>query len=183
MLVPAHDARDWDFAQAMNIPYISVLDGEITDGHQVVRDGTLIHSDDFNGLDYRQAQEAITDYLIEHDIARRVVSYKLRDWSISRQRYWGCPIPVYYDDVPVVLGQENDAPTQDAVVAIVRDPVNNRYLTTNRSPSKGSKLFVYGDKREEETFFDAAKRHVIVDTGYDELDLVDWVNHVTFSYT
>lgn len=183
MLVPAHDARDWDFAQAMGIPYITVLDGEIADGHKVVRDGTLINSAQFTDMHYLEAKETITEYLAEHDIGRRVVNYKLRDRSISRQRYRGCPIPVYYDDVPVMLGDANDADTQDAIVAIVRDPVNNVYLTTNWSPSKGSKLFVYGDKREGETFFEAAKRHIRLDTGYGELNLVDWVNHVTFNYT
>lgn len=87
MMVPAHDARDWDFAQEMGIPYITVLDGEITDGHKVVRDGTLINSAQFNGMYYTDAKDAIADYLVEHGIGRHTTTYKLRDWSISRQRY------------------------------------------------------------------------------------------------
>lgn len=137
MMVPAHDARDRAFAQTHKIPYITVLDGEIADGHVVVRDGLLINSDQFSGMSHDEAKYAITQYLQEHDIGRAEIMYKLRDWSVSRQRYRGCPIPVYYDDEPVSLGNEIEgAESYDAVVAIVRDPESGMFLTTNWTSSK-----------------------------------------------
>jgi leucyl-tRNA synthetase len=104
MAVPAHDERDAEFAQAYDLPVVPVIDD----------DGKLINSGRFDGLPWQEAKDAIVDWLGEQGKAERSVDYRLRDWSFSRQRYWGCPIPVVYcerdgivpvpeDQLPVLL--------------------------------------------------------------------------------
>lgn len=119
MAVPAHDERDFDFAKKYNLPIIKVIlqDGtkeedELTAAFTEV--GTMINSAQFNGLNSDDGIDKVTDYLIEQGIGDRKVNYRLRDWLISRQRYWGTPIPVVYcehcgevtineEDLPVIL--------------------------------------------------------------------------------
>ena len=126
MAVPAHDQRDWEFARAFGLPIRQVIapgDGIGTDpaspdatGAYVDR-GVLVNSGAFDGLDSGAAQEAIADWLESHERGRRAVSYRLRDWGISRQRYWGTPIPIIHcadcgslpvpdADLPVTLPTE-----------------------------------------------------------------------------
>ena len=99
MAVPAHDERDWEFAQKYNLPVKQVIapldDSEIdlTKG-AFVEHGKLINSGEFDGLDFKGAWEAIAKKLEGMGIAERTVNYRLRDWCISRQRYWGAPIPM-----------------------------------------------------------------------------------------
>ncbi len=102
--VPAHDERDFEFATQFGIEIIRVVVGpdgdssEITQLSQVQEDaGTMVNSEFLNGLEIMTAKEKIMDYLEEKEWGKRVVTYKLRDWLISRQRYWGAPIPVVYD--------------------------------------------------------------------------------------
>jgi leucyl-tRNA synthetase len=83
MAVPAHDERDKEFAFAFDIPSIAVVDGR----------GTLMNSDSFNGMNSEEARVAIT----QNVGGRMTNTYRLRDWSIGRQRYWGVPIPIVYD--------------------------------------------------------------------------------------
>ncbi len=102
--VPGHDKRDFEFAQAFGIDVIRVVvaqDGDsaaITNTSQVFEDeGTTINSDFLDGLDTPTAQQQMMDYLEGKGWGKRVTTYKLRDWLISRQRYWGAPIPIVYD--------------------------------------------------------------------------------------
>ncbi len=109
--VPAHDQRDFEFAQFVNdhhpdhqieiIRVVVAADGDkspVTSLDQVQEDeGTMINSDFLNGLDIHSATQKVMDYLEAQGWGKRVVTYKLRDWLISRQRYWGAPIPVVYD--------------------------------------------------------------------------------------
>ncbi len=101
--VPGHDLRDFEFAQAMGLPIVRVVvgpDGDtstITKKEQVQEEsGTMINSDFLNGMDIMAAKERIMDYLVKKGWGQRVTSYHLRDWLISRQRYWGPPIPMIY---------------------------------------------------------------------------------------
>ncbi len=99
MAVPAHDQRDWEFAHRYRLPIRQVIapgeGGEVdleTGAH--TEKGVLVNSGPFTGLDFDAAFEAIARFLEEKGLGRRRVNYRLRDWGVSRQRYWGCPIPI-----------------------------------------------------------------------------------------
>ena len=95
---PAHDERDYEFAKKYNIPIIKVID---CDDSQLpyTQDGKVVNSPLLNGLNKNDAIEKIIVYFQKNNIGKKSVNYKLRDWGVSRQRYWGCPIPViYYED-------------------------------------------------------------------------------------
>ncbi len=124
MAVPAHDQRDWEFATKYEIPIKPVIrpaDAEEADVSQAAYTdkGVLYNSARFDGLDFKGAFNAIADYLEEEQKGQRKVNYRLRDWGVSRQRYWGCPIPVINcpscgavpvpeEQLPVVLPEEVD---------------------------------------------------------------------------
>ncbi|HAA09551.1 MAG TPA: leucine--tRNA ligase [Syntrophomonas sp.] len=120
MAVPAHDQRDFDFARKYNIPIRVVIKGEDTpiDGSQLAEaytgDGLMVNSGSFDGLSVEEGKAKITAYMKEHGIGEGTVNFRLRDWLISRQRYWGAPIPIIYcpqcgtvpvpeKDLPVLL--------------------------------------------------------------------------------
>ncbi len=92
MAVPAHDERDWEFANKYNIPLIEVISGGDIKKAAYIGDGKLINSDKFNGMYSIEAKQEIAEAVS----GEMTVNYRLRDWSISRQRYWGCPIPIVY---------------------------------------------------------------------------------------
>ena len=95
---PAHDERDYEFAKKYNLPIIKVIECD-DDQLPYTQDGLLINSPLLNGLKKDDAIEKILDYFSNNNLGRRSTNYKLRDWGVSRQRYWGCPIPViYYED-------------------------------------------------------------------------------------
>jgi leucyl-tRNA synthetase len=117
MSVPSHDQRDWEFAQKHGLPMKQVIKPD--QPHEFKKSaytgpGTLIHSKQFDGMESSKAIEAITEYLEEQDSGKATINYRLRDWGVSRQRYWGTPIPmilceqcgtvpVLEEDLPVVL--------------------------------------------------------------------------------
>ncbi|MBT8371553.1 MAG: leucine--tRNA ligase, partial [Deltaproteobacteria bacterium] len=117
MAVPAHDQRDFDFAKKYGLDIIVVVKprGEDLDGATMaeayVGEGVMINSDRFDGLDNRKALDEIAVFLEENDLGKRAVSFRLRDWGISRQRYWGAPIPmIHCDDCGIVPVPEEDLP-------------------------------------------------------------------------
>jgi len=120
MAVPTHDQRDFEFAKKYNLPLALVIQppGEELRGDTMTEayegEGTLVNSGPFNGMDSPEAREAIARYLEENRLGKKSVNYRLRDWGISRQRYWGAPVPIIYcdhcgiqpvreEDLPVVL--------------------------------------------------------------------------------
>ena len=118
MAVPAHDDRDYDFARQYGIAIKQVIDAG--DGEHITIDtaaytekGVLIHSGEFSGLTSEQAFDAIAEHLSQQGKGHKTVNYRLRDWGVSRQRYWGCPIPIIYcDDCGTVPVPEKDLPVE-----------------------------------------------------------------------
>jgi leucyl-tRNA synthetase len=118
MAVPGHDARDFEFAQQFGLPIVRVIAGE-GDGagtplrEAFVGEGRLVNSGEFDGIHSSHAVRRITDWLVANDGGEARVNYRLHDWCISRQRYWGPPIPIIYCDacgtVPV---PESDLPVE-----------------------------------------------------------------------
>lgn len=112
MAVPAHDQRDWEFAVKFNLPIIEVLKSDQgVKESAFTGDGVHINSDFLNGLGKQEAIDTMNEYLKEKNIGEPTVSYKLRDWVFSRQRYWGEPIPlVHCDSCGIVPLREEDLP-------------------------------------------------------------------------
>jgi leucyl-tRNA synthetase len=122
MAVPGHDARDWDFAKKHGLPIVQVVapaDGRDFDieAAPFLEHGVLVNSADYNGMDFETAFNAIADHFEKADLGKRTINYRLRDWGVSRQRYWGTPIPIIYcdtcdavpvpeDQLPVVLPED-----------------------------------------------------------------------------
>ncbi|MFT4147499.1 MAG: leucine--tRNA ligase [Micrococcaceae bacterium] len=102
MAVPAHDQRDLDFALAFHLPIKTVVETQEEDPASskiaVAGEGTLINSDFLNGLSKNEAIEKAIAYLEEHNLGQGTTNYRLRDWLISRQRFWGAPIPIVHCD-------------------------------------------------------------------------------------
>ncbi len=119
MSVPGHDQRDWEFAKKYGLPIIQVVgsgkgDVDVSESAFVDKENTVsMNSGQFDGLDFKACFSALTDYLIAHAKGERKVNYRLRDWGVSRQRYWGCPIPVIYDsEQKVHCVPESDLPVE-----------------------------------------------------------------------
>jgi len=139
MGVPAHDERDFAFAKKYDLPIKVVIappgwqGGELEAAY--TEPGTMVNSGQFNGLSSEKGMEAVSDFLEEKGWGKRAVSYRLRDWLISRQRYWGAPIPIIYCPncglVPV--------PEQDLPVLL---PENAEFKPTGESPLKYCEQFV-----------------------------------------
>jgi leucyl-tRNA synthetase len=116
MAVPGHDHRDWEFASKHGLPITQVitpLDGTSIDvaAAAYVDYGTVVNSGDFDGMTFEQAFDAIATRFEAEGRGRRTVNYRLRDWGVSRQRYWGTPIPIIYcDDCNAVPVPEEQLP-------------------------------------------------------------------------
>jgi leucyl-tRNA synthetase len=117
MAVPGHDERDREFAEAFDLPIVEVIDD----------DGRMVNSRQFDGLEAEEGKARIVAWLRELGRGAPAVSFRLRDWSFSRQRYWGCPIPVVYcDDCGIV-------PVPDEELPVVLPDVEN-YLPKGKAP-------------------------------------------------
>lgn len=135
MAVPAHDQRDFEFAQQYDLPIQPVISTNDEQALPITNKGTLINSGVFDGMDFNQAFDAIALALKERAAGRITTQYRLRDWGISRQRYWGCPIPIIHND----NGDEQLANPQDLPVRLPENviptgagnPLNNLDSFTN----------------------------------------------------
>jgi len=113
MAVPGHDQRDFDFAKKYGIEIKKVIVGGDIKERAYTGEGTLVNSKEFNNFKNDKAKEEITKYLKSKKLGKKVIQYKLRDWLISRQRYWGTPIPIVYcDKCGIVPIPEKDLPVE-----------------------------------------------------------------------
>ncbi len=141
MAVPAHDQRDFEFARKFGLDIVPVVDVEdpAVDLNNLESaapaEGRLINSGEFNGMDNLKAIPRIIDLIEDKRIGQKTVKYKLRDWLISRQRYWGCPIPmVYCEDCGWVPENEKNLP--------VKLPTDIEFTGKGESPISTSKTFI-----------------------------------------
>jgi leucyl-tRNA synthetase len=126
MAVPAHDERDREFAEAFGLPIIEVVD----------EDGVLVNSGQFDGLTADEGKRAIVEWLREQGRGAPAVSYRLRDWSMSRQRYWGCPIPIIHcEDCGMV-------PVPEAQLPVLLPDVDD-YLPRGKPPLASNEEWLY----------------------------------------
>ncbi|AUG57196.1 leucine--tRNA ligase [Acetivibrio saccincola] len=141
MAVPAHDQRDFEFSKKYNLPVKVVIQPEgeelnaesMTEAYEDV--GYLVNSGQFDGIKSDEAIDRIIDYIEEKSFGERKVNFKLRDWLISRQRYWGAPIPVVYcDDCGIVPVPEEDLP--------VVLPVDVKFKGAGESPLATNEEFL-----------------------------------------
>jgi leucyl-tRNA synthetase len=166
MAVPAHDERDYEFAKVFELPVRQVVrpaSGEAPEGEAFVEhsdDEVLVNSGEFDGMPAPEAANAITAWLAGRDLGKAAVSYRLRDWLLSRQRYWGCPIPVVYCDTCGIVA----VPDEQLPVEL---PDIDDYAPKGRSPLAAAEDWVRttcpscgGDARREtdtmDTFVDSA---------------------------
>jgi len=141
MAVPAHDQRDFEFAKKYDLPIEVVIDDpkipldiELMKS-AYVKDGIMTNSGKFNGVKNTEAMQEIAKFMEEKGIGKRSIQFKLRDWLISRQRYWGAPIPVIYCNKCGIVG----VPEEDLPVLL---PEDVKFKPHGKSPLKTSKKFV-----------------------------------------
>ncbi|GAB7201029.1 hypothetical protein OS31_06320 [Dickeya oryzae] len=155
MAVPGHDQRDWEFAHKYNLPVKPVIlmaDGSEPDlsAQAQTEKGSLFNSGEFNGLDFDAAFNAIADKLVSQGVGQRKVNYRLRDWGVSRQRYWGAPIPmVTLEDGTVIPTPEDQLP-----VILPEDVVMDGITSPIKADPEWAKTTVNGQPalRETDTF-------------------------------
>jgi len=167
MGVPAHDQRDYEFAKKYELPVDVVIskDGKITNDLKKANEsyGILINSQNFDGLDSEKAKKFITDFMEKNRFGKGTVTYHLRDWLISRQRYWGTPIPIFYDK------NENIIPVDVNELPVVL-PEAKEFMPTGQSPLTLDEEFLWFDhpkfgklRRETDTmdtFVDSSWYHL-----------------------
>lgn len=111
MAVPAHDQRDWEFARTFDLPIVAVIEGGDVEKAAYTEDGPHIHSDFLDGLNKEEAMEKMIAWLEAQGVGEEKITYRLRDWLFSRQRYWGEPIPIiHWEDGTSTAVPENELP-------------------------------------------------------------------------
>ena len=144
MAVPAHDERDFEFATKFGLPIVEVIrapgrensDGPLTEAYAAKKEGHMINSGPFDGTPAAEAVEKVTNWLEEKGIGQKSINYRLRDWLISRQRYWGAPIPVVYCDTCGAM------PVPDENLPVLL-PDDIEFMPTGESPLKYHEGFLH----------------------------------------
>lgn len=151
MSVPAHDQRDWEFATAYQLPIQPVI--ETTEGNTdlsvaaITSKGTTINSGEYTGLSSDDAFTAIAEHLEQRGIGRRKVNYRLRDWGVSRQRYWGAPIPM----LNLANGESVPVPADQLPVRLPEDVVMDGNSSPLKTDPEWRKTTYQGQPAEHET--------------------------------
>jgi len=165
MSVPGHDQRDWEFATKYQLPIKQVVQstGEKvdvdTDAFTEKENTVSINSGQFDGLDFKACFEATADFLVANAGGERKVNYRIRDWGVSRQRYWGCPIPIIYDkdgnvhtvpeeDLPVLLPEDVEFTGVQSPIKEDPDFINTTVPGTNEPGTRETDTF--------DTFFESS---------------------------
>jgi leucyl-tRNA synthetase len=147
MAVPAHDTRDYEFAKAFDLPIERVIEGEDPEaardeeGLPYPGDGPMVNSGRFDGKGNREAHEEIVEWLAAEGRGRSSVNYRLRDWLVSRQRYWGAPIPVVYCDACGEEGAPAIVPVPDDQLPVELPEIAD-YAPQGRSPLAAAEEWV-----------------------------------------
>jgi len=183
MAVPAHDQRDFLFAKKYGLPITVVIhpsqekllsSGNMTEAY--VDEGIMGNSKKFDGMGSLQAQQAISDFAVEKGYGKKAINYKLRDWLVSRQRYWGTPIPIYYDED----GKPQAIPEDELPVELPSDidfkkggnPLKQsasfKYYVDQRSGKKYLR-----DTDTMDTFFDSSWYYLRYCSSKDETQIFD----------
>ena len=152
MAVPAHDQRDFEFAQKYDLPIkqvIAPLAGEEIDltKQAFVEHGKLVNSAEFDGLDFDGAFNGIADKLEKLGVGKRQVNYRLRDWGVSRQRYWGAPIPM----LTLPNGETVPAPIEDLPIILPEDVVMDGVKSPIKADPNWAKTTFNGEPALKET--------------------------------
>ncbi len=152
MAVPAHDQRDWEFAKTYGLPIDQVVtptdDSPCDiDKEAFVTKGKLINSEGFDGLNFEEAFDAIASALIDLDKGRITTNYRLRDWGVSRQRYWGSPIPMLYNSE----GLEIPVPAEKLPVLLPEDVELDGVQSPIKADPEWRKTSLNGEALEKET--------------------------------
>ena len=152
MAVPAHDQRDFEFAQKYSLPIKQVIaplaDEEIDLTKQAfVEHGKLVNSAEFDGLDFDAAFNGIADKLEKLGVGKRQVNYRLRDWGVSRQRYWGAPIPM----LTLANGETVPAPIEDLPIILPEDVVMDGVKSPIKADPNWAKTTFNGEPALKET--------------------------------
>ncbi len=138
MAVPAHDQRDYEFAKQFNIPIIQVIEGDVSNhawekNDYLKNNSAIMNSEEFSGLKVLDAKKKIMNKLINEGFGKKMINYKMQDWSFNRQRYWGEPFPVVFcDKCGIVPVPEEDLP--------VRLPRTEDYMPNEKGDSPLSKI-------------------------------------------
>lgn len=152
MAVPAHDQRDFEFAQKYDLPIKQVIaplaDEEIDLTKQAfVEHGKLVNSAEFDGLDFDGAFNGIADKLEKLGVGKRQINYRLRDWGVSRQRYWGAPIPM----LTLANGETVPAPIEDLPIILPEDVVMDGVKSPIKADPNWAKTTFNGEPALKET--------------------------------
>jgi leucyl-tRNA synthetase len=159
MAVPAHDERDFEFANKYSLPVKAVIKSTDDDTLPMTEHGVLFNSGAFDGLDFGQASDAISSALSAKNLGKKRTQFRLRDWGVSRQRYWGCPIPIVHcascGEVPVPAEQLPVVLPEDVVMDGVGSPIKkDPHFIETTCPSCGGKASRETDTLD--TFFESS---------------------------
>ena len=151
MAVPGHDQRDWEFATKYELPIVPVIEPFSGEGDikaaAITEKGKVINSGDYNGMSSQQAFDAIADLLEQRGVGQRSVNYRLRDWGVSRQRYWGTPIPM----LSLANGESVPVPEEQLPVRLPEDVIMDGVTSPIKADPEWRKTEYQGQPAEHET--------------------------------